>query len=414
MSQPIPTKDVEGQLDGLEAGDAKPDPAPASPAKPASPSAKPEGPVPAVIPAELRPTAWMMLGGFLVAFLADFGAREAHNMYLLNSATEYAAPACHSFKLLFYAQMVMGVAFGLCALQCIIPGIDRMFFSLYWQPEHWPAPKSNASLFMRQMGVMLLALNISQIIAPSNTGVGLAALCVSVACGFNFILGSFFGHYHGVRLWHIQYPNPGFNVRLADQFTWGGFVFIGLLATGLERTNMFHAAWKNDSQHGQTWLFYLNTITGLMYMPLAIMLLTPGYKLWFWSFHFKQAPFERRSPVEFLNNNIACMIAGLSSASLIAPNNPGVGIVSFWVHLLLFFVFLAVVAGQHGEVNNKPIWIFWMVNCILFCALFAVALKRADDCDPNDATCGSLADWTEQPWKTHGDTSLAYTGCVAN
>merc|ERR1711988_1552700 len=181
-----------------------------------------------------------------------------------------------------------------------IPGIDRMFFSLYWQPEHWPAPKSNASLFMRQMGVMLLALNISQIIAPSNTGVGLAALCVSVACGFNFILGSFFGHYHGVRLWHIQYPNPGFNVRLADQFTWGGFVFIGLLATGLERTNMFHAAWKNDSQHGQTWLFYLNTITGLMYMPLAIMLLT--------------------------------------------PNNPGVGIVSFWVHLLLFFVFLAVVA----------------------------------------------------------------------
>merc|ERR1712167_336268 len=127
---------------------------------------------------------------------------------------------------------------------------------------------------------------------------------------------------------------------------------------------------------------YLNTITGLMYLPLAIMLLTPGYKLWFWSFHFKQAPFERRSPVEFLNNNIACMIAGLSCASLIAPNN--------------------------------PIWIFWMVNCVLFCVLFAVALKRADDCDPNDATCGSLADWTEQPWKTHGDTSLAYTGCVAN
>merc|ERR1711998_217723 len=146
----------------------------------------------------------------------------------------------------------------------------------------------------------------------------------------------------------------------------------------------------NDSQHGQTWLFYLNTITGLMYMPLAIMLLMPGYKLWFWSFHFKQAPFERRSPVEFLNNNIACMIAGLSCASLIAPNNPGVGIVGFWVHLLLFFVFLAVVAGQHGEVNNKPIWIFWMVNCVLFCVLLPSPLSAPTTATPTTPPAAPL------------------------
>merc|ERR1712167_223992 len=96
---------------------------------------------------------------------------------------------------------------------------------------------------------------------------------------------------------------------------------IGLLAVGLERTHTFHAPWKNDTQHKQSWLFYLNTIMALMYMPMAIMLLTPGWKLWFWSFHFKNAPFAARTPTEFFNNNIACMMLGLSAASLIAPKS---------------------------------------------------------------------------------------------
>jgi len=413
----IPAKDVEGQLDGLEAGGGAVAAAVAeleagAPAKQPEPAAPVTADQEGLIPPGLRSTAWVMGGFFLVCFLADFGAREAHNMYLINKATEYTAPLCHSYKLLFYAQIFMGVAFGLCALMCIIPGIDRAFHGLYWQPHHWPAARSNASLFMRQMGVMLLALNISQVVAPSNTGVGLAALCVSVCCGFNFIAGTFFGHYHGVRLWRVNIPNPGFNVRLADQFCWGGFVLIGLLAVGLERTHAFHANWKNDTQHKQSWLFYLNTITGLMYMPMAIMLLTPGWKLWFWSFHFKNAPFAARTPTEFFNNNIACMMLGLSAASLIAPTNPGVGIVGFWVHFLLFFVFAMVVAGLHGQVNNRGLWAFWTVNCLLFCVLFAVALQRADDCDPTDVTCGGLADWTDQPWKTH--TSTSYAGCIAN
>jgi len=103
---------------------------------------------------------------------------------------------------------------------------------------------------------------------------------------------------------------------------------------------------------------------------------------------------------------------GLSAASLIAPTNPGVGIVGFWVHFLLFFVFAMVVAGLHGQVNNRGLWAFWTVNCLLFCVLFAVALQRADDCDPTDVTCGGLADWTDQPWKTH--TSTSYAGCIAN
>lgn len=398
----IGSSDVEGQLEGGYAGKASD-----KPKEEAQP--KLDRPEEGIIPAQYRNIVWYSMVGFLMAFLADFAARDAHLAYITNKNTVYEASSCHSYKLLFYTNIIMGAMFALCALNCVIPGIDKMFFGLYWDPKLMPAKRSNASLFMRMMGMMLLGLNIAQCVAPSNPGVGLCALCVSAACGWNFILGSFFGHYTGVRYWKMKFPNPGYSVRLADQFTFGGFVFIALLAVGLERTNFFHGTWKNDAQHGQTMLFYLNCITALMYLPMAIMVSLDGYNLWFWSFHFKKAPFQPRGPVAFFNRNIAMMVMGLSTAALIAPSNTGVGVVNFWVHLMLVFVFAATVVGMHGEVNNKPLWIFWVVNAIVFTVLFAVALKKLDDCDASDSTCGVYAKWTDQPWQTHTET---WVGCT--
>jgi len=407
MSQrPVANNDVENQLDH-KPGDGGYQ----APVKHDDPK-KHDGPEKAMLPQELRALVWNSMIGFLVCFLASFGGVAAHAAYKANVDATYSAPTCHSYKLLFYANMVMGVMYGLCALLCILPGPDRVFFGLYWDPKTFPAIKSNGNLFMRQMGIMLLGLAVAQVAAPSNTGVGLSALCVGCAVGWNFILTSVFGHYRGVRYHKVSFPNPGFEVRMVDGFLVGSFVFTALLVVGLERTNFFHGAWKNDTQPEQTWLFYLNTVTACMYLPLGIMLALPKWNLWFWSFHFKLAPFQERDAIDCLNRNMGLMVIGLSSAALIAPNNPGVGVVQFWVHLLLAFPFLMTIMGVHGEVNNKFLWVGWLLNTILFTVLFAIALRRLDNCDVTDATCGMFRDWTDQPWRTH--TASDWAGCVAN
>jgi hypothetical protein len=408
QSTPVANKDVENQLDhkttgagGYQAPDKKHDDA-----------KKHDIPEKAIIPHEHRSLVYNSMVGFAVCFLASFAGMAAYTTYQANVNATYTAPTCHSFKLLFYANMVMGVMYGLCSLLCIIPGPDKMFWGLFWDPKTFPAMRTNGNLFMRQMGVVLLGLAVAQVAAPSNTGVGLCALCVCCACLWNFILASVFGHYKGVRYHKITFPNPGFEVRMVDQFLVGGFVFIALLVVGLERTNLFSQTWKNDSQQEQTWLFYLNNVTGLMYLPLGIMLSTQNWNLWFWKFHLKTPPFQNRDPIDCLGRNMGLMVIGLSTAALIAPNNPGVGIVQFWVHLLLAFPFLMTIMGLHGEVNNKFLWVGWLLNTILFTVLYAVALRRLDNCDATDATCGMFRNWTDQPWRTH--TASDWAGCVIN
>lgn len=410
-SRPVANKDLEGQLDYGNSGDKSDHNGQSGdgggydgPHKPDDPK-KSEGPEKALIPASLRPLVWTSMTTFVICFLAVFGGRAAWEAYNAHLGTMWQRPTCHSFNLLFHTNMVMGVMYGLCALLCIVPGLDKMFYGLFWDPSTFPEMKTNGNLFLRQCGIMLLGLAVAQCIAPSNTGVGICALCVCCAVSWNFILGCFFGHYRGVRTFKMKFPNPGFEMRMADGFLFGGFVFIALLAVGLDRTNFFNKAWKNDGQHEQTWLFYINNVTGIMYMCLGIMLSLPGYNQWFWSFHFKNPPFADRTAIDFLNRNMGLMVMGLSAASLIAPGNPGVGVTTFWVHLLLIVPFVMTLMGMHGEVNNKFLWVGWLVNTILFTVLFAVALKRLDDCDPSDSTCGDWSKWTDQPWHTGSHTN---------
>merc|ERR550514_112710 len=233
---------------------------------------------------------------------------------------------------------------------------------------------------------------------PSNTGVGIVALCCSVMVCWNFVLLSCFDHYSNVRYFGMM----GLEIRLADFYFVASILFVALFSVGLERTNVFYLPWKNDAQNKQTWLFYLNCVCGISYMIVGILNFLPIYNTWFMSFYLKETP-KARSPQDFFHRNAACLIIGIAAASLIAPTNPGVGVVGFWVHAFLIPFFLLSLCGCHGPIKNKALWAGWLLNAILMAALYAGALNRLNTCDSSDPNCREWlgAHWRNQPWKTH-------------
>lgn len=77
--------------------------------------------------------------------------------------------------------------------------------------------------------------------------------------------------------------------------------------------------------------------------------------------------------------------------------------------------------GFAGEIKNKGLWVGWLINALLFTALYGYALNRLDECDATDSTCGMFNDWTEQPWDTYkvlgeNSTWTVYNtlGCTEN
>jgi len=350
----------------------------------------------------------MCLIGFLVTFLADFAARAAAQIYADYVEKPWVQPDCLEFKLLFHANIIMGVIYGIVSLLLLIPGMDKWFYSLYWDPKTFPEPKSTGRALIRQMALLLLAINWAQCIIPSNTGVGLVALCVNAMVTWNFVLLSCFDHYSNVRYWNMC----GLEIRLADFYFVSSIVLTALFAVGLRRTNVFNEPWKNEDQHMQSWLFYLNMICGISYMIVGLLNFFPIYNTWFMSFYFTKL-YKAHSSIEFFHRNSACLIIGIAGACLITPTNPGVGIVGFWVHLLLIFFFIAALCGIHGEIKNRSLWICWLLNAILFTALYGYALHRLNDCKADDPTCGKWHDWTDQPWETYKglSTDSKWTGC---
>lgn len=363
-----------------------------------------------LIPKEYRPLAWMMMIGFLVCFLGNFAAYAAYATYEMYVRGSWSAPSCWDFKLLFYCNMTMGLVYGFVSLLLLIPGCDEMFYSLYWDPDTFPTYKSNTGAIIRQMAFVLLAINVSQCVYPSNTGVGLVALCVSVMVAWNFVLLSCFDFYSGVRYF---LPMEGVSIRLADFYFVASIVFTALFSVGLGRTNVFYMDWKNDDQNQQTWLFYLNCVCGISYMIVGILNFLPVYNRWFMSFYFVDPP-KARTPHDFFHRNGACFTMGIAAACLIAPQNPGVGVVGFAVHLVLILWFLMALCGFAGEIKNKGLWVGWLINALLFTALYGYALNRLDECDATDSTCGMFKDWTEQPWDTYKGLGENSTWTVYN
>merc|ERR1712100_512382 len=58
--------------------------------------------------------------------------------YLNYVGGSWSKPSCWDFKLVFYCNMTMGVAYGFVSLLLLIPGVDKMFYSLYWDPDTFP------------------------------------------------------------------------------------------------------------------------------------------------------------------------------------------------------------------------------------------------------------------------------------
>jgi len=326
--------------------------------------------------------------GFVVAFFADFGARSAYQAYEVNRLTVYAAPEKSKYELLFYANMVVGCMYLATALMIVTPVVDKMFFSLFWDPKHFPAPKSPAHFLSRNMGLVVIATSLAQLVQPSNTGVGIVALCANVMVSLNFLAAVVFDHYEGLRNRNLMWPG----------FVVGGIVFVSLFAVGLERLNFFHGTWKDDSQHQQTMMFYLNMIGGLSYLPLGLICCLPGGDTWFLQFFFKGEVVKPQSPSAFFSKNMALLMTGICAAQIIAPGNVGVGVVMFFVHLLQVPNMLAAFLGHYENVVNKMLWAGFAVAPIVFTCLYGVALHRLDDCNPADATCGSYAGWMDRKW----------------
>lgn len=348
-----------------------------------------------LIPKEYRPLVWTMLIGFLVAFLADFAAKQAWTQYRSYLTTEWTAPLCRDFKLLFHANIIQGFGYGTIAIMLLTPGCDRMLYNLYWDPRTFPAPNTQFRSIIRQMAIIILGISLCQVLAPSNTGVGIVGLGINVMVCWNFVLLSCFDQYSSVRYWKVF----GLEIRLADFYLVTSIVFTALFSAALNKTNVFDRDWKEDGQHEQTLNFYLNCICGICYLAVGLLNFFPIYNTWFMGFYFEET-IQRNSVAEFFHRNGACLLIGMSAASLVAPREPGVGLVSFWVHLLLVFWFLAGLCGFHGKIKNQGLWVMWLLNAVLMTILFGWALHSLNDCTANDNTCGWYKNWTEQPWNT--------------
>merc|ERR1712070_410907 len=124
-------------------------------------------------------------------------------------------------------------------------------------------------------GLIVLGCALAQLIQPSNEGVGLVALTTSAVTVLNFIAATFFDRYEGLINRNIMWP----------MFVIGGVMFSA-------------RDWKNQGQHQQVLLFYLNMISGLSYTPLAIINMWPGGAEWFMGFFFSKTPFDLKTPSE--------------------------------------------------------------------------------------------------------------------
>lgn len=329
--------------------------------------------------------------GFIVCFFADFGARGAYDMYLNNQNTAPSQAKNHRYELLFYSNMVQGSMYAVASFCIITPGLDKLFHSLFWDPRYFPAAKAPAHFLSRNMGLVVFGLSIAQLLQPSNPGTGIVALCANAMVTLNFIMAVVFDYYAGVRNRNIMWT----------QFLIGCIVFTALFAVALERVNFFHNMWKNDSQHEQTMLFYLNMISALSYMPLGLLNLSPGGDTWFMSFFFKGTVYKQQTADAFFSHNLALVMVGLCGAQMIAPTSTGVGVVSFFVYLFQAPNMFAAFAGYYANTINKMLWAGFVLSSVLFAVLYAVALNRLNNCDPTDATCGMYSGWKDAPWNRY-------------
>lgn len=377
MSEPYNASNVEGALEGgygATAADDKPKEYPSNSG---------------YIPAKHQGYVVNIVTGFVTCFLADFGARQAYETYnMYRNLPDGQLPSGKlGMELLFKTNIVMGAMYLLPAIFLIFR--QSWFFNLFWNSRYAPPARSTHDFLGRNMGLIVLGCALAQLIQPSNEGVGLVALTTSAVTVLNFIAATFFDRYEGLINRNIMWP----------MFVIGGVVFTALFSYALHRQMFFARDWKNQGQHQQVLLFYLNMISGLSYTPLAIINMWPGGAEWFMGFFFSKTPFDLKTPSEFFKNNMVGLMAGLAFAQLISPTSTGVGVVSFFVFLLQIPNMILGISGFYENTTGKMFWASFLVSSIVFTALYGYALVALDDCKATDANCGQYSGWMDRKWK---------------
>jgi len=326
------------------------------------------------IPKKDQGLAITIIVGFAVTFLADFCAKLAYAAYLKRETPPAGPPTKSDYELLFYLNMVYAVMFIIPCLCLIAPracgGIDKMFLRLFWDSE--TDPNSAARLMEKQMGFIFLSLVISQLLQPSNPGVGLACLILASLTLLNFVAAVVFDRY----------------AKLVNRYLmWTGFViapvvFIGAFTVALDRVQFFNSAarpWKDDSaDEDQSLLFYLNNIHGLMYLPIALLNLTERGERFFMSFFLTEHPTNERGPTAWVMKNCALSWTAMAITNITAPSDTGVGVVMFFLNLTGSLVFMQALFGGVKTIKNKVLWGGFLFSSITFTVLFAVALNELD------------------------------------
>lgn len=177
---------------------------------------------------------------------------------------------------------------------------------------------------------------------------------------------------------------------------WTGFliapvVFIACYVVALDRVQFFNAVanpWKQETNadgtatgDGQSLLFYVNMVHGLILLPMALANVLPsGEKLFMTTFFFNTYPTELEfpSPSSWVMRNIALLFVGMSVANVTAPTSTGVGVVGFFFNVLLVPIFgWACLPGKIHGLKNRFLWCGFLAAALAFAVLFAVALKEA-------------------------------------
>jgi hypothetical protein len=361
----VPSKDLES---ALELGDAV--------HKPERNSNEHHDANGGYIPREHQGMAVAVIVGFVVTFLADFAAREAHDAYEQSQLPILPADknvTAESYRLMFVMNMIHGCMYIPCCLCLLAPsftGLNTMFISLFWDRKYLVQADSPGRMFERQMACMFLGLCIAQLVQPTNPGVTLCALIMNCCCFLNFTAAVVFDYYRGI-------VNRG--------MVWSGFliapiVFIATFTVALNRVYFFNSTenpWKDDSKgDDQSMLFYVNIIYGLNFLPIALMNINRDGEKFFLSYFFEGEAIQERTPVNWVSRNCALGFTGLSIAMITAPQNTGVAVVGFFTCLLMIPLFVMGLTGQIKQVKNKLLWLWFTIATVAFCVLFAVSLKK--------------------------------------
>jgi len=312
--------------------------------------------------------------GFAVCFLGDFCAslaKDAYDASLIPPTTEVTNNDYHLMWVLNLTHAAMFVLCCICLLAPRFTKLDTLFIDLFWDRKQNDVPADGpGKFFERQMGAAYLAICIAQFVQPSNTGVTVVALLVNICTVGNFLAAAVFDHYRGL---------------INRNLMWSGFViapivFIGAFTHSLNKVQFFNrntSHWKNDAAgDDQGLLWYVTVIHGLCYLPIAAMNLYPAGEKFFMSFFFEEFPAKDRSPTSWVMKNVALIFTAISIACVTFPSNPGVGVVIFFVNVMMLPLFIMATFGMVTGMKNRMLWGMFMVNTVVFIVLIAVGLNK--------------------------------------